>query len=195
MVRYPAMSMDKPEPTTNRNGVRWLIVLSVFILPHILISLPGVSRLQSRPLILSAVFISMGIGFCSYGLNPRSRILGPTALLNQPQYDAVRPRWVIVIRLLSVVTGVVIFGNFGIPFATASVRVARGQKPVEITGTIVRNRGGVFGASFVLQSVTLSSNSHQYQIFYSLAPLRVGETYELEVLPNSDLVLDFHRLS
>jgi hypothetical protein len=192
MVRYSAISMDKPEPTTNRNGVRWLIVFSVFVLPHILISLPGVSKFQSRPLTLGLLFIASSIGLCWYGLNPRSRILGPGALLNQPEYDAVRPKWVVGGRLLFIVLGIALFANFGIPFAAASVRVAKGQKPVEVTGMIVRNGSGPW---FVLQSVTLSRDGGKYQVFYSLAPLRVGDTYELETLPGSNLVLDFHRLS
>jgi hypothetical protein len=185
MVRYPATSMDKPEPTRDRNGMRWLVVFSALILPHILISLPRISKLESRPLTLGTLFIASGIGLCWYGLDPRSRILGPGALHNK----------VIAARLFMVVLGIIVFSNLGIPFATASVRVARGQKPIEVAGTIERNGGSAFGAWFFLQSVTLSPDGGRYQLYYSLTPLRVGESYELEMLPNSHLVLDFHKLS
>jgi hypothetical protein len=39
-----------------------------------------------------------------------------------------------------VVAGIVLVVSLGIPFAAASVRVANGQKPVEIIGRIVTNQ-------------------------------------------------------
>jgi hypothetical protein len=167
-----------------------LIAFVVLILPHVLISLPGVRKSDSRPLILGLFFVSFSSAICWCGIDPRSRMLRNIASYDDPKYDSVRPTIVRKLRLFCIGMGVFVFWSLALPWVAASIRMVKGEKPVEVVGVVETARG-----AWYFQSVTLSSAGGQYELFYSLAPLRVGETYGLEVFPNSNLVLDFRQLS
>ena len=178
----------------NRRSIAILIVLIILVVPHVLISLPGIPKSESRPLTLGALFVSVSLALCWCGLDPRSRMLGYIASYDDPKYDSARPKIVRTLRLGCIGFGVFVFSFLALPFVAVSIRIVTGQKPIEIVGVVERNSSPSYGAYFD-QSVTLSSVGGQYELFYSLVPLRVGDTYELEVLTNSHLVLDFHKLS
>ena len=122
-------------------------------------------------------------------------MLGPTASLLDSKYNAVRPSIVFGIRAFWVVLGVSLLMYIGLPFALVSIRLAKGEKPVEVIGTVQQNSTPGFGAWFLLQNVKLSPDGPEYELYYSPEPLRYDERYELVVLPNSNLILDFRKLS
>src|SRR5579862_6079650 len=176
-------------------GLTKLAIPFLLLLPYILLALPGVPKAQSRPIIMAALWIGCSAGTCWWGLDPRNEMLGPRASLLDSKYDAVRPRVVFVIRAFWVALGVSLFIYMGMPFALVSMRLAKGEKPTEVVGTVLQNSTPGFGAWFLLQKVKLSTNNQEYELYYSLVSLRYDERYELVTLPSSNLILDFRKLN
>lgn len=134
---------------------------------------------------------SAGCYLCCWSFNPNSRILGARAKLNNPEYDQSRGQIILGIRGLSFAFSLALIGYFGLPFAAISLRLAKGERPVTVSGTVLRNDS--YRAAFFLgQNVTLSTKygSAEYHLFYSPRVLRYGQDYTLIVMQGSNLVLD-----
>jgi hypothetical protein len=172
-----------------------LPLLTLLVAPHGIILLSGLPQWMSRPAILAVLACLGGCYACWWALNPNARILGSDALLNQPQCDEKRPRTILLLRGVLLAVGVSAVVMFGLPFASISLRLAKGEKPVTVTGTVVRNEWGFRASYYLGQFLTVSSQpwgKAEYQLFYCVTIPRIGQDYDLTVMPGSSLVLDVH---
>jgi len=181
----------------NKKAVALTIVVLGVVLPYIVISLPGVPKSITRPIMVGVTSLVLTGAALWWGLDPKSRMLvrlGTFESFKGPEYDASRTGIVLTVRAIFIGFGLLCLASGPLPLAGDSIRILRGEKPTHIVGTVVKNSSPAFGAWYLNQSVTLSSGSTEYKLYYSLQPLRIGETYELDVLPSSRLVLDFRGL-
>ena len=178
----------------SKKGVALTIVLLGAVLPHLVISLTGFRAYVTRPIVMSLLFTGFSITLSWWGLDPQSRMLtrvGAFEAFDEPRYRATRPRIRLIPRAIFLGVGIFSFVYLALLFVIDSIRIARGEKPTPVVGTLVKNSSDAFGAWYFNQSLVLSSGPNEYELWYSLKPLRVGETYQLYVLQNSNLALDF----
>jgi len=175
------------------SGARKLLPFFALIaLPYLLIAFSGFPQWLSRPVVLAGLICSAGCYVCYWSLNPNSRILGASALLNNPEYNQSRGRIILGMRVLCLAGSLALIGYLGLPFAAISLRLATGERPVTVSGTVLRN--DTYRAAFFLgQSLTLSTRSGglaEYYLFYYPRVLRYKQDYTLKVMQGSNLVLD-----
>jgi hypothetical protein len=181
------------EPKTGNRSMRILYAVLLFVVPYVVISLPGVPRWLGRTVAASIFIFFMTVATFWFGLSPKSKMIRPGGKLSQPQFDSVRPLIERRIRILVVVFGVFAFFTITLPFTEDLIQLAAGQKPLRITGTTTDKSIPLFGVWFLEQSVRLTRGGKNYSLFYSWEPLRVGKTYEFVVLPRTRLILDFRE--
>jgi hypothetical protein len=178
---------------SSSGGVRKLLpFFALIVLPYLLIQFSGFPQWLSRPVVLAVLICSGGCYLCYWSFNPNSRILGARAKLSNPEYDQSRGQIILGIRGFSFAFSLALIGYFGLPFAAISLRLAKGERPVPVSGTVLRNDS--YRAAFFLgQRVTLSTKYGglaEYHLFYSPRVLRYGQDYTLIVMQGSNLVLD-----
>jgi len=173
---------------------RYLYLVLLFVVPYVVISLPGVPEWLGRLIATSLLIFLVPAGAFWSGLSPKTKIL-EGGKLDQPQYDKVRPIIKRNIRILVVACGVFFSLYFTYPLTVDLVRLAGGEKPLRITVVAKDVSVPVFGVWFLNQSVRVSEQSNAtYNLYYSLKPVRVGESYEFVVFPYSRLILQFREV-
>ncbi len=171
-----------------------LFFLALFLVPYLLVSLPGVPRWVGRTIGAGIlIFLMTGATFW-FGFSPKSAIIRPGSKLSQPQFDRVRPDVEHGIRILAVGFGFFLLIYVTFPFASDLARLATGQRPLRIIETAQYKSVPPFGVWFLEQSVRFSRDGKSYRLFYSWEPLHVGDQYEFVVLPRSRFILDFRRI-
>jgi hypothetical protein len=168
--------------------------LLIFVVPFILLSSPGVSAGFGRIVATSIFIFGMTIGVFWYGLNPKTKMIRG-GKLSQPQYDSVRPTIERNLRILVVLFGLFACVYLTFPWAADMARLAGGEKPLKVTGTVEYKSVPLFGLWFMEQTVRVSRKlSPNLFLYYSFTPLHVGEAYDFLVLPRSRVIIDFaHR--
>jgi len=179
--------------------MKFLFLFFLFVFPFILLSLPGIPQWLERTIAVSIFIFLMTAGVFWYGLSPKSKIIRASGKLSQPQYDNVRPTIERSLRILTILFGVFVCVYLTFPWCVDLARLARGGKPLRIAGTVKHKSVPLFGLWFVEQTVRVSQETNQtnrnYYLYYSLKPFRVGETYELVVLPRSRVIVEFREAS
>jgi hypothetical protein len=174
--------------------MRRLFLFLFLVLPYIIVSLPGVPQWFGRTIATSMFIVLMPAFMLWYGLSPRTKMIGASGKLSQPQYDSVRPTIEKNIRVFFVLVGVVSFVYLTVPFGTDLVRLMGDEKPLNITGAVKDKSVPLFGLWFLNQAVHISQETKvKYNLYYSWKPLRVGETYQFVVLPRSRVILEFRE--
>ena len=171
----------------------WVAIIFVFLLPFVIVSLPGVPGWLGRVVAVSIFAFLMTPGIFWFGLSPKSRVIGRSGKFNGPRFDKVRPQIERVIRIVVVTFGVFFFLYVTLPLASDLVHLARGEKPTRITAVVRYKSVPLGGLWFLKQSVRFSTEAVSYSLFYSWKPLRVGESYEFVVLSRSRFILEFHE--
>jgi hypothetical protein len=173
-------------------------VTAIVLLPHVMISLSGFPQWQARPVVLAILWCALGCYFCLWMLDPYAGVL---ALMDAKEIraedDRLRANRLLMVRAGLLAASISCLALIGVPFASVSLRIARGEKPISITGVVTENRGSYNDHFFLFQTLSISTSSNHrihYEWFYGRV-LRVGREYDFEVLPGSDLVLqvDDHR--
>jgi hypothetical protein len=171
-----------------------LAAFFLFILPFVAVSLPSVPAWLGRAIATSCFMFFSTVGILWFGLSPKSRVIGRSGKINQPQFDRVRPTIERIIRTIIVAFGVFFFFELTLPFATDLFHLARGMKPERITAGIIYRTVPLGGLWFLKQSVRFTRDAVSYSLFYSWQPIRVGESYEFVVLPRSRVILEFQPI-
>jgi hypothetical protein len=170
-----------------------LVFLLLFLIPLLLVSLPGLPHWIGRAIGASIFVFGMTSFFFWVGLDFNQRIIPPSAKLSRPEFDDIRPTVEYRLHLLTLAFGVFFFIVVALPLTRDLVGIFVGDKPTEIVATPTSRSVPLFGVWFLMQFVRFSPSGHSYPLFYSVEPLRVGEEYDFVVLPHSHLILDFRQ--
>jgi hypothetical protein len=181
------------ESKANSHSLAFYYVLLLFVVPFIVLSIPGLPHWMGRVIGISIFIFFMTIGSFWYGLSPTTVMIRPGAKLARPEFDSIRPHIERGMRATVIIFAVFFLVVVTRPFTMDLIQLARGGKPVEITARPVAKQVPLFGIWFVEQSVRFVRGDKDYSLFYSSQPLRVGEEYEFIVLPRSRLILDFRE--
>jgi len=165
---------------------KWVAFLSILIGPYLVLRLPGVPQALGRAVAVAILLFGAPVAIIWFGL--KSQMIRPGAKLYDPQFDSVRPRIELVIRILVLAFGVFFFFVLTIPLGEDLFLLAVGQKPLQVMKTVKYKRYGNRGPSV---SIGLSDEGEEYKLYYPTKSLRNGDTYEFVVLPRSRTVLDY----
>lgn len=172
---------------------RWTLGLAaIFLLPRAMISFSGFPEWQSRPVVLAILWCAIGCYLCFWMLDPHAGVLPLMDVQEtRPEDDRGRAKRLLMTRFAFLAAGIFCLAFFGVPFASISLRIARGERPLSITGIVTNNRGSYNDHLFFFQSLTVSTGAHNrvgYEWLYGRV-LRVGREYDFKVLPGSDFIL------
>ncbi len=171
----------------------WLAGFFFFILPFIMVSLPGIPVWRGRVVAVSSFIFFGTVAIFWYGLSPKSRIIRDSGKLSNVQYLRLRPKIEKAIRFLIVAFGVLFFFKVTLPFALDIFQLVGGEEPVRSV-EVVKYKSVPFGGLwFLKQSLRFTRDAMPYSLFYSWTPVRVDESYEFVFLPRSRIILDFNR--
>ncbi len=172
--------------------IRALGLMTVFVLPLIVVSLPGLPQVLAHVLASSMfIFFLTGCIFW-FGLSPKSKMIRG-GKLSQPEYDTARPRIEWGMRAIVVLFGTFYLIKMTLPFTCDLIGLGVGESPGAISGIVVHKSVPLLGLWFIEHSVRLSRDGPGYYAFYSFTPLRIGHRYQLVVLPRSRVILNFHE--
>jgi hypothetical protein len=163
----------------------------IFVIPCVIVSVPRIPPPSARIIATSIFVFSCTVGIFWYGLSSKTKMILASGKLSRPEYDDVRPKIEKNIRILVGLFGAFFCYYITVPFSIDLARLVAGETPLRITG-IVRSRSvRLFG---LWQSVRIAPEARaKYYLYYSWRPLRVGEEYELFVLPHSRVIVEFHE--
>jgi hypothetical protein len=169
-----------------------ILLVCLFIVPYLVIALPGIPRWCERLIAVSLFLIVTTALVFWVGIDPKLRIIPATARIRGPEFDGIRPKIELGVRLLLLGFGIFVLLFTTWPLLQDLAHLSFGERPTQITRAPESRSVPLFGAWFVVQFVTFSPNERSYSLWYSLEPLQIGESYELVVLPRSRMILDFH---
>jgi hypothetical protein len=171
-----------------------IFLVLIFVIPFVIVSVPGIPPSAARIIATSIFIFSFTVGIFWYGLSSKTKMILPSGKLSRPEYDDVRPTIERNIRVLVVLFGAFFCYYITFPFSIDLARLVAGETPLKITGTVRSRSVPLFGLWFVEQSVRIAPEAKaKYYMYYSWRPLRVGEEYELVVLPHSRVIIEFHE--
>lgn len=165
----------------------------IFVVPFVIVSVPGIPQGLGRLIATSILIFSLTAGIFWYGLSSKTKMILPSGKLSKPEYDGVRPTVERNIRVLVVLFGAFFSYYLTVPFSMDLARLMGGEKPSTLTGVVKSRSVPLLGLWFIEQSVRVFPETKAKYLFYSWQPLRVGETYELGVLPRSRVIVEFHE--
>src|SRR6476620_10831480 len=119
---------------------KWAAFLSILIGPYFVLRLPGVPQTLGRAVAVSILLFGAPVAITWFGL--KSQMIRPGAKLYEPQFDRVRPRIELVIRILVLAFGMFFFFVLTIPLGEDLFLLAVGQKPLRIMKTVKYKRYG-----------------------------------------------------
>jgi len=166
-----------------------IFLLLIFVIPFVIVSVPGIPPSAARIIATSIFIFSVTVGIFWYGLTSKTKMILASGKLSRPEYDDVRPKIERNIRILVVLFGAFFCYYITFPFSIDLARLVAGETPLKITGIVSSRYSRLW---FVEQSVRVAPETKvKYYLFYSWRPLRVGENYELFVLPHSRVIVEF----
>jgi hypothetical protein len=165
----------------------------VFVLPVVIVSLPGIPVWLSRSIAVSTFIFFTTVGIFWFGLSPKSKMIMGGSLA-ESRYDRVRPKIDLGIRGVVVAFGVLFFVYKTLPLGKDIFHLATGEKPTKLTATVAYRTSSMGAVLLGERSVRFARDTTSYYLFYSwTSPLYIGESYEFLVLPRSRMILDFRR--
>ena len=175
-------------------STRLYLFLAVFVLPYVLLILPGIPRWLGRTVAVMLFVVLLSVCIFWFGVSPKSKIIRASGKLSQPQYDKVRPKIELGIRVATVFLGVLFCFTATFPLALDLAHLAVGRKPTLFIGTVVDRSTPFMDVLLLAGSVRLSRVGPSYYLLYSRAQPHLGESYEFLVLPRSRFIVDFRSL-
>ncbi len=177
-----------------KKSLLWFAAMAfVFVIPIVLINLPGVQVWIGRTIAVSSFMFFVPVGVFWFGLNPKTKMIRAGGKLATPQFDNLRPKIERAIRIVVVTFGIFFLVSETIPLAMDLIHLADSDMPTKFTDTVTSRTTALGGVLLGESSVRFAHNERSYYLFYSwLRPLRVGESYEFTVLPRSRAILEFH---
>lgn len=182
----------RPNPVIK--STRLYLALAVFVLPYVLLILPGIPRWLGRTVAVTLFVFLLSVCVFWFGVSPKSKIIHESGKLSQPQYDKVRPKIELGIRAAIVFLGVLFCFTATYPLALDLAHLAVDRKPTIFVGTVVDRSTPFMGVLLLAGSVRLSRVGPSYYLLYSRAQPHLGESYEFLVLPRSRFIVDFRSL-
>jgi hypothetical protein len=166
-----------------------VIIFFVLFGPFFILRSPVVPQALVRMIAVSFWAFAMPVAIFWFGI--KSRMIRKGGKLYQPQYGDARPKIERNIRF--VVIGFGIFYSFvlSLPFAEDLIQVAVGHRLSRTTKAVTYVRHSGRAPS---QDIGLSGSDKNYYLFYPSKTLKVGNTYEFVVLPQSRMILDYDDL-
>jgi hypothetical protein len=174
-------------------SVRNIFLALVFLIPCLLVSLPGMPPWLARAIAVSVLVLGGTSFFFLAGLVPKLKLVSVGPKLLRPEFDAIRPKLERNLRLFVLALGAFMFFFVTLPVTEDIIHLCAGEKPVQIFET-PRSTSTLFGAWFLVQFVRFSSAEGNNILLYSVNRVRAGRKYEFLVLPRSHLIMDFHEL-
>src|ERR1700720_1285131 len=113
-----------------------LFRILIFVIPFVVVSLPGVPQWLGRTIATSILIFSFTVGVFWYGLSSKTKMILPSGKLSQPHYDGVRPTIERNIRILVVLFGTFFSYYLTLPFSVDIARLIGGETPLKITGIV-----------------------------------------------------------
>jgi hypothetical protein len=174
----------------NKQRAVGVILLFVLFGPFFILRSPVVPQALVRMIAVSFWAFAMPVAIFWFGI--KSHMIRKGGKLYEPQYDDVRPKIERNIRFGVIAFGVFYFFVLSLPFAEDLIQVAIGHRLSRITKavTYIKHTRGALS-----QDIGLSGSDKNYYLFYPSKTLRVDNTYEFVVLPQSRVILDYGDLT
>ena len=166
------------------------ILIIVLFGPFFILRSPSVPQAPVRMIAIS--FWAFATPAAIFWFGTKSPMIRKGGKLYQPQYDDLRPKIERNMRLVVIAFGIFYFFVLSLPFAKDLIQVAINHRLSRATKTVTYIRHSGRTPS---QDIGLTGSDKNYYLFYPSKALRVGNTYEFVVLPESRVILDYADLN
>jgi hypothetical protein len=169
------------------------VVVAIFLIvlfgPFFILRSPSMPQASVRVIAVSFWALAMPVAIFWFGI--KSQMILKGGKLYQPQYDDVRPKIERNMRFVVIAFGIFYFFVLSLPFAKDLIQVAISHRLSRTTKAVTYIRHSGRAPS---QDIGLTGSDTNYYLFYPSKTLRVGNTYEFVVLPESRVILDYSDL-
>jgi len=144
-----------------------------------------------RALLYFIIFLILSVGTIIYGSHPKTEIV-KSGRLALPEFAHVKPKVELAARSFFIILGMVLFSLVLFPLGRDISYLSKGGLPLTRSGKITYV-SAPYGNWFLKQSVMLDGEKDaaekSYMMMFSSMNLRMDDSFELGVLPNSRMIV------